>query len=56
MKWLSMNHSRTRVDISVYGNIDSFINNFDYNFDELEGLPYWDNTDVFKLCCWYLTN
>ena len=56
IKWLSMNHSRTRVDISVYGNIDSFISRYGHHFKNLEGLPYWDNTDIFRLCSWYLTN
>lgn len=56
IKWLTQNHSRTRVDIAVYGDISSFINKFGSNFATLEGLPYWDNTDVFKLCAWYLTN
>lgn len=56
IKWLSKNHSRTRVDIAIYGDISSFINKFGYKFDTLEGLPYWDNTDVFRLCSWYLTH
>jgi alkaline phosphatase len=56
IKWLSSNHSRTRVDIAIYGNIDEYINKFDNNFGTLEGLPYWDNTDVFRLCSWHLTN
>ena len=56
IKWLSQNHSRTRVDIAVYGDISSFVNKFGSRFGELEGLPYWDNTDVFRLCSWYLTN
>ena len=54
--WASQNHSRTRVDIAVYGDITSFIKRFGKNFKTLEGLPYWDNTDVFRLCAWYLTN
>ena len=56
IRWLSMNHSRTRVDIAVYGNIDNYINKYGNNFKTLENLPYWDNTDVFKLCSWHLTN
>ena len=56
IKWLSQNHSRTRVDIAVYGDISSFTNKFGSNFKTLEGLPYWDNTDVFKLCAWYLVS
>ena len=54
IKWLSMNHSRTRVDIAVYGNINEYASKYGYNFKTLEGLPYWDNTDVFRLCSWYL--
>ena len=56
IKWLSQNHSRTRVDVAVYGNISTFINKFGHKFKTLEGLPYIDNTDVFKLCSWYLVN
>lgn len=54
MQWLSMNHSRTRVDIAVRGDISEFVSDYGHNFDTLEGLPYWDNTDVFKLCSSYL--
>ena len=56
IKWDSQNHSRTRVDIAVYGDITSFVKRFGSNFKRLEGLPYWDNTDIFRLCSWYLTN
>ena len=56
IKWLSQNHSRTRVDIAVYGDISGFIKKFGLQFKTLEGLPYWDNTDVFRLCSWYLFN
>ena len=56
IKWLSQNHSRTRVDIAVYGDISGFLAKFENKFGQLEGLPYWDNTDVFKLCSWYLTH
>lgn len=56
IKWLSQNHSRTRVDIAVYGDISEFVNKFGHKFKELEGLPYWDNTDIFRLCSWYLTH
>ena len=56
IKWLSQNHSRTRVDIAVYGDISSFVSKFGHNFTTLEGLPYWDNTDIFRLCSWYLTH
>lgn len=56
IKWLTYNHSRTRVDIAVYGDISDFLSKYEDNFSTLEGLPYWDNTDVFKLCSWYLFN
>lgn len=56
IKWLTQNHSRTRVDIAIYGDISSFVNKFGHNFSTLEGLPYWDNTDIFRLCSWYLTH
>ena len=56
IKWLSQNHSRTRVDIAVYGDISRFTKKFVSQFKTLEGLPYWDNTDVFRLCSWYLFN
>jgi alkaline phosphatase len=56
IKWLSQNHSRTRVDIAIYGDISGFTNKFGSQFKTLEGLPYWDNTDVFRLCSWYLFN
>lgn len=63
INFLSYNHSRTRVTVDVFGNIDNFLS--EYN-DELtiqgpidKGLPtenknYWHNTDVFKLCASYL--
>ena len=54
IKWLSMNHSRSRVDISIYGDISDYIDAYGSEFATLEGLPYWDNTDVFKLCASYL--
>ena len=56
IKWLTQNHSRTRVDIAVRGDITAFVNKHEHNFSTLEGLPYWDNTDVFKLCATYLGN
>ena len=56
IKWLSQNHSRTRVDIAVYGDINGFVSKFGHKFGVLEGRPYWDNTDVFRLCSWYLVN
>lgn len=54
IKWLTYNHSRARVDIAVYGNIEEFTNVYSEEFSTLEGLPYWDNTDIFKLCASYL--
>lgn len=54
IKWLSMNHSRARVDIAIYGDIEDYIETYGHKFATLEGLPYWDNTDVFKLCASYL--
>ena len=56
IKWLTYNHSRTRVDIAIYGNITPFLNLYSDEFDTLEGLPYWDNTDVFRFCSWHLHN
>ena len=54
INWLSMNHSRARVDVAVYGDISGYIDAYGSKFGTLEGLPYWDNTDVFKLCSTYL--
>lgn len=54
ISWLSTNHSRTRVDIAVYGDISEFTKKYSKNFSSLEGLPYWDNTDIFRLCNYYL--
>lgn len=54
IKWLSTNHSRARVDIAIYGDIQDYIAKYGSNFSSLQGLPYWDNTDVFKLCASYL--
>ena len=56
IKWLTYNHSRTRVDIAIYGDINPYLNKYGNNFKTLEGLPYWDNTDVFKFCAWHLAN
>lgn len=56
IKWLSKNHSRTRVDIAIYGNITPYLDLYKNHFAVLEELPYWDNTDVFKFCAWHLTN
>ena len=52
--WKTMNHSRTRVDIAVYGDISEYVTKYADNFKTLEGIPYWDNTDVFRLCSTYL--
>ena len=54
IKWLTYNHSRARVDIAVYGDISEFTDLYSSSFALLEGVPYWDNTDVFKLCASYL--
>lgn len=54
IKWLTYNHSRSRVDIAVYGDISEFTNYYSSLFSTLEGLPYWDNTDIFKMCASYL--
>lgn len=54
IKWLTQNHSRTRVDIAIRGDISDFTQKYSNHFSSLEGLPYWDNTDIFKLCCNYL--
>ena len=62
-RFLSRNHSRTRVTVDVFGNIDEFL--FTYS-EELtsqgildKNMPtecgnYWQNTDIFKLCASYL--
>lgn len=55
IKWLTQNHSRTRVDIAVYGDISEYVELYGDNFSTLEGVPYWDNTDVFRLCATYLS-
>lgn len=54
IKWLSGNHSRTRVRIDIYGNVETFVDKYHSLFQELEGRPYWDNTDIFKLAVSYL--
>lgn len=54
IKWLSYNHSRARVDIAIYGDIQDYIKKYGDSFSTLSNLPYWDNTDVFKLCATYL--
>ena len=54
IKWKTYNHSRTRVDIAVYGDISEFVGIYGDNFSTLEGVPYWDNTDVFRLCSVYM--
>ena len=63
IKWKTYNHSRTRVDIAVYGDISEYISIYGDEIgevanlpDELEGVPYWDNTDVFRLCSTYLNS
>ena len=63
IKWKTYNHSRTRVDIAIYGDISEYIAIYGDEIgeisslpDELEGLPYWDNTDVFRLCATYLNS
>lgn len=56
IKWLTYNHSRTRVDIAIYGNIERYLELYGNNFKTLEGIPYWDNTDVFRFCSWHLFN
>jgi hypothetical protein len=53
-KMLNQNHSRTRVDIAIYGDISEYLEKYGDNFDTLDGLPYWDNTDILKLCATYL--
>ena len=55
IKWLTQNHSRTRVDIAVYGDISEYVELYGDNFSTLEGVPYWDNTDVFRVCATYLS-
>ena len=54
IKWLTYNHSRSRVDLAVYGDIKEFTNLYFKNKELLEGIPYIDNTDIFKLCSMYL--
>ena len=54
VKWLSYNHSRARVDLAVYGNVKEFTDLYFKDKELLEGVPYIDNTDVFKLCSMYL--
>lgn len=52
--FLSTNHSRTRVRIDILGDISDFITTYSSIFSELEGVPYWENTDIFNLCVSYL--
>ena len=63
VKFLSSNHSRSRVPISVYGDINEFLNTYESILNkqgiidmglEDECSNYIDNTDVFKLCASYL--
>ena len=56
VKWLTSNHSRTRVDIAIYGDISRYIEKNKNRFSTLEGVPYWDNTDVFRICCEHLNS
>lgn len=56
VKWLTGNHSRTRVDIAIYGDISRYIEKNKNRFSTLEGVPYWDNTDVFRICCEHLNS
>lgn len=63
VKFLSQNHSRSRVPVSVYGDISEFLNTYEDMLNEQgvidEGMideceNYIDNTDIFKLCASYL--
>ena len=54
IKFLSYNHSRTRVTVDIYGDISEFLNKYQDKFKTLEGKPYIDNTDVFKICASYM--
>ena len=54
IKWLSSNHSRSRVRLDVYGDISEFVEKYDSEFNTLEEMPYWDNTYTFNLMCSYL--
>lgn len=63
VKFLSSNHSRSRVPVSVYGDISEFLYAYedlltvqgiiDLGFED-ECANYIDNTDVFKMCASYL--
>ena len=50
MRFLSYNHSRTRVSVDVYGDISDFNRKYKDEFETLEGKTCLDNTDIFKLC------
>lgn len=54
IKFKSTNHSRARVRLDIFGDISTFVNKFQDEFETLEGLPYWDNTYSFNLMCSYL--
>ena len=55
MKYLSYNHSRSRVRMDVFGDISAFTSKYaTYLSDTLYGRPYWDNTYIFNLCAAYL--
>ena len=54
INWLTTNHTRTRVDVAISGDISEFLKANENNINQLEGLPYWDNTDIFSCCSMYL--
>lgn len=63
VKFLSYNHSRTRVPVSVYGDASEFFLTYENYLTkqgpidkglETENHNYIDNTDIFKLCVSYL--
>ena len=63
VKFLSYNHSRSRVPVSVYGDISEFLSTYENMLNkqgiidkglEDECVNYIDNTDVFKMCASYL--
>lgn len=63
VKFLSYNHSRTRVPISVYGDASEFFTTYSEELKRQGPLDkglltqhpnYIDNTDIFKLCVSYL--
>lgn len=63
VKFLSKNHSRTRVPFYVWGDVTSFTSTYNDLLTkqgkidegmETESSIYWQNTDIFKLCVSYL--